>query len=114
MNIKIQEINEESLRKEKLNFSVGDVVKVYNKIKEGTRERTQVYEGVVIKKCNGNIGETFTVRKDSNGIGVEKTFPINSPMVLKVEVVKKAKVRRAKLNFLRQKVGKDAKLKEVR
>ena len=94
-------------------FQVGDTVKVYNKIKEGTRERIQIFEGTVIKRQNGGARETFTVRKNSNGIGVEKTWPLHSPSVDNVEVVRKGKVRRAKLNYLRDRVGKAAKVKEL-
>lgn len=94
-------------------FSVGDTVKVYAKIKEGNRERIQVFEGTVLKRQNGGLRETFTVRKSSNGVGVEKTWPLHSPNVEKIEVVRKGKVRRAKLNYLRQRVGKAAKVKEV-
>ena len=94
-------------------FRVGDTVRVYNKIKEGARERIQVFEGTVIKRQNGGAKETFTVRKNSNGIGVEKTWPLHSPNVEKVEVVRKGKVRRAKLNYLRGRVGKSAKVKEL-
>jgi len=94
-------------------FAVGDTVKVYNKIKEGTRERIQIFEGTVMKRQNGGTRETFTVRKSSNGIGVEKTWPVNSPSVDKVEVVRHGKVRRAKLNYLRNLSGKAAKVREA-
>ena len=94
-------------------FTVGDTGKVYNKIKEGNRERIQIFEGTVIKRQNGGARETFTVRKNSNGIGVEKTWPLHSPSVDNVEVVRKGKVRRAKLNYLRDRVGKAAKVKEL-
>ncbi len=93
-------------------FAVGDTVKVHCNIKEGNRERVQVFEGTVIKRQNGSNRETFTVRKFSNGVGVEKTFPIHSPNVIKVDVVRRGKVRRAKLNYLRERVGKRAKVKE--
>ena len=93
--------------------NVGDTVKVYNKIKEGNRERIQIFEGVVIKRQNGGARETFTVRKNSNGIGVEKTWPVHSPFVDNIEVVRRGKVRRAKLNYLRDRVGKKAKVKEL-
>ena len=112
MNNLIKSIEDEFVRKDKLEFNVGDSVKVYNLIKEGEKERTQVFEGVVLKKQGGGNRATFTVRKNSNGVGVEKTFPINSPMVSKVEVTRKGKVRRAKLNFLRDRIGKAAKVKE--
>jgi large subunit ribosomal protein L19 len=94
-------------------FEVGDTVKVYNKIKEGNRERIQIFEGTVLKRQNGGARETFTVRKLSNGIGVEKTWPVSSPLVDKVEVVRKGKVRRAKLTYLRKLSGKAAKVKEI-
>ena len=94
-------------------FHVGDTVKVYGKIKEGNRERIQIFEGTVLKKQGGSNRETFTVRKSSNGIGVEKTWPLHSPNVEKVEVVRRGKVRRAKLNYLRNRVGKKAKVKEL-
>jgi large subunit ribosomal protein L19 len=94
-------------------FEVGDTVRVHNKIKEGNRERIQIFEGTVLKRQGGGSRETFTVRKSSNGIGVEKTWPVNSPFVDKVEVVRKGKVRRAKLNYLRNLAGKAAKVKEV-
>ena len=94
-------------------FRVGDTVKVYGKIKEGNRERIQVFEGVVLKRQGGGSKETFTVRKSSNGVGVEKTWPVHSPNVEKVEVIRRGKVRRAKLNYLRDRVGKAAKVKEL-
>jgi len=94
-------------------FRVGDTVRVYNKIKEGARERVQIFEGTVIKRQNGGAKETFTVRKNSNGIGVEKTWPVHSPNVEKIEVVRRGKVRRAKLYYLRDRVGKSAKVKEL-
>ena len=94
-------------------FNVGDTVKVHVKIKEGNRERIQIFEGFVLKRQNGGIGETFTVRRIASGVGVEKTFPIHSPLVEKIEVVRHGKVRRAKLYYLRGRVGKAAKVKEV-
>ena len=109
----IKEIEQEQLKKEVPSFSVGDTVKVYAKIKEGEKERIQVYEGVVLKMQNGSNRTTFTVRKVSNGVGVEKTWPLHSPNVEKVEVVRRGKVRRAKLNYLRDRVGKKAKVKEI-
>ena len=109
----IKEIEKEQMTKEVSSFNVGDTVKVYGKIKEGEKERIQVFEGVVIKVQNGSVRKTFTVRKTSNGVGVEKTWPIYSPNIEKVEVVRKGKVRRAKLNYLRDRVGKKAKVKEV-
>ena len=92
-------------------FNVGDTVKVHVKIKEGNRERIQIFEGFVLKRQNGGIGETFTVRKISSGVGVEKTFPLHSPKIEKIEVVRKGKVRRAKLNYMRERTGKAAKIK---
>ena len=105
MNEIIQSIEKEQLRETVPQFNVGDTVKVYGKIKEGTRERIQIFEGTVLKKQGGSNRATFTVRKASNGVGVEKTWPLHSPNVEKVEVVRKGKVRRAKLNFLRNIVG---------
>lgn len=113
MNEIIKRIEDAQLKSEVSSFNVGDTVKVYAKVKEGNRERTQVFEGTVLKRQNGGIKETFTVRKTSNGIGVEKTWPLHSPIVEKIEVVRCGKVRRAKLNYLRQRVGKAAKVKEL-
>lgn len=113
MNEIIKEIEAAQLKAEVPEFSTGDTVRVYGKIKEGNRERIQVFEGVVLKKQGGSNRATFTVRKSSNGVGVEKTWPLHSPNVEKVEVVRKGKVRRAKLNYLRDRVGKAAKVKEV-
>lgn len=113
MNDIIKSIEAEQLKENVPEFNVGDTVKVYAKIKEGNRERIQVFEGTVLKKQGGGVRATFTVRKFSNGIGVEKTWPIHSPHVEKVEVVRRGKVRRAKLNYLRDRVGKAAKVKEL-
>ena len=115
MNAKeiIKNIEAEQLKAEVPEFNVGDTVRVHAKIKEGNRERIQVFEGTVLKKQGGGSRATFTVRKTSNGIGVEKTWPIHSPHVEKVEVVRRGKVRRAKLNYLRNRVGKAAKVKEL-
>ena len=113
MNDIIKNIEAEQLKENAPEFHVGDTVKVYGKIKEGNRERIQIFEGTVIKRQNGGARETFTVRKNSNGIGVEKTWPLHSPSVDNVEVVRKGKVRRAKLNYLRDRVGKAAKVKEL-
>ena len=113
MNDIIRAIEAEQLRAEVPEFNVGDTVRVYGKIKEGNRERVQVFEGVVLKKQGGSNRATFTVRKTSNGIGVEKTWPLHSPNVERVELVRKGKVRRAKLNYLRDRVGKKAKVKEL-
>ncbi len=92
-------------------FNVGDTVKVHIKIKEGTRERVQIFEGFVLKKQNGGVSETFTVRRLASGVGVEKTFPLHSPKIDKIEVVKKGSVRRAKLNYMRERTGKAAKIR---
>ena len=113
MNEIIKNIEAAQLKAEAPAFNVGDTVKVYGKIKEGNRERIQIFEGIVIKKQGGSCRETFTVRKNSNGIGVEKTWPLHSPNVERVEVVRRGKVRRAKLNSLRDRVGKAAKVKEL-
>ena len=92
-------------------FNVGDTVKVHVKIKEGNRERIQIFEGFVLKRQGGGIGETFTVRRIASGVGVEKTFPLHSPLVEKIEVVRHGKVRRARLHYMRQRTGKSAKIK---
>lgn len=113
MNDIIKNIENAQLKAEVDSFRVGDTVKVYAKVKEGSRERTQMFEGTVIKRQNGGSRETFTVRKNSNGVGVEKTWPVHSPIVEKIEVVRKGKVRRAKLFYLRDRVGKAAKVKEL-
>lgn len=109
----IREIEAGQLKEKVDDFNVGDTVKVHCKIKEGNRERIQIFEGVVLKRQGGSNRETFTVRKNSNGIGVEKTWPLHSPNVEKIEVVRRGKVRRAKLNYLRERVGKKAKVKEL-
>ena len=109
----IKEIEAAQLKAEVPQFSVGDTVKVYGKIKEGNRERVQIFEGTVLKRQGGSTRETFTVRKSSNGVGVEKTWPLHSPHVKEVEVIRHGKVRRAKLNYLRDRVGKAAKVKEL-
>ena len=113
MNEIIKSIEAAQLKAEVPQFHVGDTVKVYAKIKEGARERVQVFEGTVLKKQGGSTRATFTVRKNSNGIGVEKTWPLHSPTVERVEVIRRGKVRRAKLNYLRGRVGKRAKVKEL-
>jgi len=113
MNDLIRSIEAEQLKANVDDFSVGDTVRVHNKIREGNRERIQIFEGTVLKRQNGGARETFTVRKNSNGIGVEKTWPLHSPSVDRVEVVRKGKVRRAKLYYLRDRVGKAAKVKEA-
>ncbi|MBS5931780.1 MAG: 50S ribosomal protein L19 [Clostridiales bacterium] len=113
MNEIIKNIEAAQLKSEVPEFNVGDTVKVYAKVKEGNRERTQIFEGTVLKRQNVSSRETFTVRKASNGIGVEKTWPLHSPIVEKIEVIRHGKVRRAKLNYLRDRVGKAAKVKEL-
>ena len=113
MNEIIKNIEAAQLKADVPEFGVGDTVRVHALIKEGNRERIQVFEGTVLKKQGGSNRATFTVRKNSNGIGVEKTWPLHSPHVVKVEVVRHGKVRRAKLNYLRQRVGKAAKVKEL-
>lgn len=113
MNELIKSIEAEQLKETVDQFNVGDTVKVYGKIKEGNRERVQIFEGVVMKRQGGSNRETFTVRKTSNGIGVEKTWPLHSPNVQKIEVVRRGKVRRAKLTYLKNRVGKKAKVKEI-
>ena len=112
MNEIIRNIESAQLRSDVPEFKVGDTVRVHAIIKEGSRERIQIFEGTVLKSQGGSCREPFTVRKTSNGIGVEKTWPLQSPHVVKVEVIRRGKVRRAKLNYLRQRVGKAAKVKE--
>ncbi|MCI8991487.1 MAG: 50S ribosomal protein L19 [Eubacterium sp.] len=109
----IRKIEAEQMKETVPEFRVGDTVRVHAKIKEGNRERIQVFEGIVLKKQGQSSRETFTVRKFSNGVGVEKTWPLHSPIVEKVDVVRRGKVRRAKLNYLRGRVGKRAKVKEL-
>ena len=113
MNDIIRNIEAAQLKAEVPEFRTGDTVRVHALIKEGNRERIQIFEGTVLKRQGGSTRETFTVRKTSNGIGVEKTWPIHSPHVEKVEVIRRGKVRRAKLNYLRKRVGKAAKVKEL-
>jgi large subunit ribosomal protein L19 len=110
MNV-VDMIVKDYMKTEVPEFKVGDTVKVHIKIKEGNRERIQIFEGFVLKRQNGGIGETFTVRKISSGVGVEKTFPIHSPLVEKIEVIKHGKVRRARLHYMRQRTGKSARIK---
>ncbi|HYE80563.1 MAG TPA: 50S ribosomal protein L19 [Clostridia bacterium] len=110
----IKVIESEQLKSDIPVFNVGDTVKVHVKVVEGNRERIQVYEGVVMKRQGGGLSETFTVRRISYGIGVERTFPLHSPKLDKIEVVRRGKVRRAKINYLRERVGKRAKIKEIR
>ncbi|MCL2437214.1 MAG: 50S ribosomal protein L19 [Clostridiales bacterium] len=104
-------IAQEYIKSDIPKFNIGDTVKVHIKIKEGTRERIQIFEGFVLKRQNGGVNETFTVRRIASGVGVEKTFPLHSPKIDKIEVVRKGKVRRAKLNYMRQRTGKAAKIK---
>ncbi len=111
MNI-LDQITNSQIRTDLPKLIVGDTVKVHVKVKEGTRERIQVYEGTIIAKKHGGISETITVRRLSYGVGVERVFPVNSPNIDKIEVVRKGKVRRAKLYYLRDRVGKAAKVKE--
>ena len=111
MNI-VDIIEQENIKKEVPDFNIGDTVRVYVKVVEGDRERLQAYEGVVIARKNGSIRESFTVRRISFGVGVERTFPIHSPRIDRIEVVRKGKVRRAKLYYLRDLTGKAARVKE--
>lgn len=113
MNKAIAAMTKDQLRAEPLDIKVGNTVRVHVRIKEGSRERVQIFEGIVIAKKHGGISETFTVRRVSYGVGVEKVFPINSPSIEKVELVRKGKVRRAKLYYLRDRVGKAARVKEA-
>lgn len=113
MNDIIKAIEDEQLKSDITDFKVGDTVRVFAKVIEGSRERIQVYEGTVLKRQNGGARETFTVRKNSNGVGVEKTWPLHSPIIDKIEVVRRGKARRAKLFYLRDRVGKAAKVKEI-
>ncbi len=107
----IKSITEEYQKSDIPAFNVGDTVKVHVKIKEGNRERIQIFEGYVLKMQNGGISETFTVRRIASGVGVEKTFPMHSPLVEKIEVVRRGDVRRAKLNYMRERTGKAARIK---
>lgn len=113
MNELIREIEREQLKASVDEFRVGDTVKVHAKVKEGQRERIQIFEGIVLKRQGGSSRETFTVRKLSGGVGVERTWPVHSPNIDRIEVVRHGKVRRAKLTFLRGRIGKAAKLKET-
>ena len=108
----IKELNKEALQKEITNVQVGDTIRVHVKVKEGSRERIQVFEGTVIAKKHGGIEETITVRRISYGVGVEKVFPVHSPSIDHIDVVRSGKVRRAKLYYLRGRVGRGAKVKE--
>ena len=113
MNEILRAIEAEQMRNDLPNFNVGDTVKLHVKVKEGNRERIQMFEGTVIKRQNGGLRETFTVRRVAYGVGVERTFPVNSPIIEKMEVTRRGKVRRAKLFYLRDRVGKKAKVKEL-
>lgn len=113
MNI-LEQITQEQIRTDLPKFNIGDTIRVYVKVTEGSRERIQMFEGTVIKKNHGGIQETFTVRRVSYGVGVERTFPMNSPKVDRIEVTRRGKVRRAKLYYLRDRVGKAAKVKELK
>ena len=112
MNI-LKELEQEQLKTDIVPFNVGDTIKVYAKVVEGSRERLQMFEGTVIKRQNGGVRETFTVRRIASGVGVERTWPLHSPRVDRIEVVRRGIVRRAKLYYLRNRVGKAAKVKEV-
>jgi len=107
----LKDITQDYIREDIPEFGVGDTLKVHIKIKEGARERIQVFEGFVLKKQGGGVSETFTVRRIASGVGVEKTFPINSPKIDKIEIIKHGDVRRAKLNYMRQRTGKAARIK---
>ena len=109
----IKELEKEQLKSDVTPFNVGDTIRVYAKVVEGTRERLQMFEGVVIKRQNGGIRETFTVRRIASGVGVERTWPLHSPRIDRIEVVRRGIVRRAKLFYLRERVGKKAKVKEL-
>ena len=113
MNKLVRSVEMEQMRKDVPQFNVGDTIRVFVKVVEGTRERLQAFEGTVMAKRNGGIRETFTVRRVSYGIGVERTFPIHSPRVDHVELIRRGKVRRAKLYYLRNRVGKAAKVKDL-
>jgi large subunit ribosomal protein L19 len=110
----IKEVERQFLKEELPTFSPGDTVRVHVKVVEGARERTQVFEGVVIRRQNSGLRETFTVRRVTYGIGVERTFPVHSPVIARIEVVKRGRVRRAKLYYLRQRTGKAARIRERR
>lgn len=113
MNEIIKALEEEQLNKDIPAFHAGDTIRVYAKVREGQRERLQMFEGIVLKRQNGGVRETFTVRRLSYGIGVEKTWPVHSPNLDKIEIVRRGKTRRAKLYYLRDRIGKNAKVKEL-
>ncbi|MEN1759464.1 MULTISPECIES: 50S ribosomal protein L19 [Anoxynatronum] len=111
----IRTLEQEHLKQDQVTFNTGDTVKVHVKVKEGNRERIQVFEGIVIKRQGGGLRETFTVRRIASGVGVERTFPVHSPKIEKIQVMKRGKVRRAKLHYIRDRIGKAAfKIKEKR
>lgn len=110
----IKSIEQEYYKTDIPEFKIGDTVKVHLKIKEGTRERIQIFEGYILKRQNGGLGETFTVRRIASGVGVEKTFPLHTPKIDKIEIVKRGRVRRAKLNYMRDRIGKAAKVKAAK
>ncbi len=110
----VEKITKEQIRNDIPDFKSGDTVKVYVRIKEGEKSRIQLFEGVVVSMKNGGIGETFTVRKISNGVGVQRTFPVNSPIIDHIEVTRRGKVRRAKLGYLKGLSAKNARIKEIR
>ncbi|MGL4451589.1 MAG: 50S ribosomal protein L19 [Sarcina sp.] len=114
MNELLRSIEQEQIRTDLAEFHIGDTVKVYVKIKEGEKERVQMFEGTVIKRQNGGLRETFTVRRLASGVGVERTFPVNAPIIDRLEVVRRGKVRRARLFYLRDRVGKATKVKELK
>jgi len=108
----ITALEREQIKDDVANFNVGDTVKVHYQVKEGNRERIQIFEGIVIKKQGGSVRETFTVRRIASGVGVERTFPLHSPKIDRIDVSRRGKVRRAKLHYLRSRTGKAAKVKE--
>lgn len=110
----VEKITKEQIRNDIPDFKSGDTVKVFVRIKEGEKSRIQLFEGVVVAMKNGGIGETFTVRKISNGVGVQRTFPVNSPIIDHIEVTRRGKVRRAKLGYLKGLSAKNARIKEIR
>lgn len=114
MNPLIEDITKEQFREDLPEFKAGDTVRVHARIVEGERERIQIFEGVVIKRRGAGISETYTVRKISNGVGVERTFPVHSPRVAEIEVTRRGKVRRAKLYYIRERQGRNARIKELR
>ncbi|HNY61907.1 MAG TPA: 50S ribosomal protein L19 [Caldisericia bacterium] len=112
MNEILREVVQDQIKKDPNSYEIGDTVKVHQKVKEGTRARIQIFQGIVIAKQNGGVSETFTVRKISDGVGIEKVYPLHSPAIDKIEVVRHGRVRRAKLFYLRDRIGKEARLKD--